>query len=241
MMKLKSIDLSVIIPVYNECDNVIPLCEEVIQVLKPLLESFEIIFVDDGSIDGTYENLRSLAKNHSNVMIIKHAKNCGQSAAMISGVKASAFSNIVMLDGDGQNDPADIPKLLEFIDHHTVVLGNRHQRQDHWIKRWSSSIANRIRQTWLRDECPDTGCSLKLFPREAFMALPQFNHMHRFLPALFKNVGYQLINVPVNHRPRLHGSSKYGFWNRFFAGIYDLFGVRWLMKRVCKYEIEYDH
>jgi dolichol-phosphate mannosyltransferase len=145
---------------------------------------------------------------------------------------------LVTLDGDGQNDPADIPRLFEVLqDSRTVVLGNRKKRDDNNIRKLSSRIGNGIRRSLLNDECPDTGCSLKLFPRDAFLTLPHFNHLHRFLPALFKRAGYKLVNLPVNHRPRWHGVSKYGVMNRLFVGVHDLIGVRWLLKRPCAPEV----
>ncbi|KTD50682.1 glycosyl transferase, group 2 family protein [Legionella quinlivanii] len=232
------INLSVIIPVYNEEDNVEVLFHELVNVLEKDDYCFEVIFVDDGSNDETVSRLLKLAAEDERLQLVRHRVNCGQSAALVSGAKAARYEFLVTLDGDGQNDPNDIPALCGFIeDHKTVVLGNRKRRDDNLIRRISSRIGNGVRQTILRDSCPDTGCSLKLFPKSAFLNLPHFNHLHRYLPALFLRAGYRLVNVPVNHRPRRHGVSKYGVMNRLFVGIYDLVGVRWLLKRPCSPEV----
>lgn len=234
----KKIACSVIIPVYNEIDNVVHLYQEVEAALPVERFVYEVIFVDDGSTDGTSERLRDLAKTAKHITLVCHRKNFGQSAALVSGALAACYPMIVTLDGDGQNDPADIPRLFDCLDdRNTVVLGNRKKREDNILRRGSSLLANSLRQRLLNDDCPDTGCSLKLFSREAFLSLPRFNHLHRFLPALLKRAGFKLVNLPVNHRPRLHGQSKYGIRNRLFVGIHDLIGVRWLLKRPCAPEV----
>ncbi|KTD65807.1 glycosyltransferase family 2 protein [Legionella spiritensis] len=232
------IELSIVIPVYNEVDNVEHLYDEIVTVLPEARYCFEVIFVDDGSTDGTLQCLQNKAKRERNLRVIGHKKNSGQSTALLSGVKAARFTWIVTMDGDGQNDPADIPGLFDVLeDSHTVVLGNRIKRDDNSLRKLSSRIGNGVRQFLLNDDCPDTGCSLKLFPRDGFLALPHFNHLHRYLPALFKRAGFKLVNVGVHHRPRKHGVSKYGVMNRLFVGIHDLIGVRWLLKRPCTPEI----
>ncbi|MBA2655582.1 MAG: glycosyltransferase family 2 protein [Tatlockia sp.] len=231
-------ELSIIIPVYNEVDNIKDLYREIVAALPLDRFLYEVIFIDDGSTDGTREQLKELAKIHSHLLAIYHKHNYGQSAALLTGARAARYSLLVTLDGDGQNDPADIPRLMaQRQDSRTVVLGNRKKRDDNNLRRLSSRLANSLRRNLLKDECPDTGCSLKLFSREAFLALPHFNHLHRYLPALFKRAGFKLINLPVNHRPRRHGVSKYGVMNRLFVGIHDLIGVRWLMKRPCAPEV----
>lgn len=232
------IDLSIIIPVYNEVENIHDLYQEIAAALPVDRFRYEVIFVDDGSTDGTGASLQQLLQNHSNLQAIYHKQNYGQSAALLSGARAARYALLVTLDGDGQNDPADIPRLLEQMqDARTVVLGNRKKRDDNNLRKLSSRIGNGIRRGLLKDDCPDTGCSLKLFPRDAFLALPHFNHLHRFLPALFKRAGFKLVNLPVNHRPRWYGVSKYGVMNRLFVGIHDLIGVRWLLKRPCAPEV----
>lgn len=241
MTRINKADLSVIIPVYNELDNVSALYQEIVTVLAPLGSEFEVVFVDDGSTDGTVEKLLSLTKQLEKMRVIRHKGNFGQSAALVSGARAARYPVLVTMDGDGQNDPADIPELLaHWSSSRDVVLGHRRKRVDNRLRKISSKIGNQIRRWWLDDACPDTGCSLKLFSRDAFLALPHFNHLHRYLPALFKRAGFSLVNVSVNHRPRLHGVSKYGVMNRLFVGLYDLIGVRWLLKRPCSPEVEYD-
>lgn len=233
--------LSVIVPVYNEEESVVSLYHEIVEALQARQFAFEIIFVDDGSTDNTSQRLYTLSMNDARLRVIRHRSNCGQSAALITGGKAAVYPYLVTLDGDGQNDPADIPLLFRLIkDERTIILGNRSRRNDSILKRISSWVGNNIRQIFLKDQCPDTGCSLKIFPKQAFIDLPHFNHLHRFLPALFLRAGYTLINVPVNHRPRRFGVSKYGVLNRLFVGIYDLFGVQWLLKRPCTPEIVKD-
>ncbi|STX28238.1 glycosyl transferase, group 2 family protein [Legionella beliardensis] len=230
--------LSIIIPVYNEADNVAHLYQEIAAALPAEQFTFEVIFVDDGSTDETVSRLQSLARENPLLRLVCHKRNYGQSAALVSGARAAKYPMLVTLDGDGQNDPADIPRLFTYLSNtKTVVLGNRKKRDDNYIRKMSSLVGNKVRQSLLHDQCPDTGCSLKLFPRDAFLSLPHFNHLHRFLPALFKRAGYTLVNVPVNHRPRWHGVSKYGVMNRLFVGIHDLIGVRWLLKRPCAPEI----
>lgn len=232
------VNLSVIVPVYNEADNVEPLFKEIVQSLSAKHFLFEVIFVDDGSTDDTVNRLRTLATTDPRLQIVRHQRNFGQSIALINGARAAKYNYIVTLDGDGQNDPADIPRLCALMQNeNTVVLGNRQKRQDNLVRRISSRVGNGVRRRLLADKCSDTNCSLKLFPREAFLRLPHFNHLHRFLPALFMRQGMTIINVPVNHRPRIHGVSKYGVMNRLFVGIHDLIGVRWLMKRPCPAEI----
>lgn len=234
--------ITIIIPTYNEIDSIGLLIDETISVLSHEKFAFEIICIDDGSHDGTREYLVHLAKTLPQLRVVAHRKNYGQSIALISGVKAASFSLIAVLDGDGQNDPADIIKMFYLLQNRdkTVVLGNRTRRKDSFIHKLYSKIGNSIRSFFLRGECPDTGCSLKLFPREAFLSIPLFNHMHRYLPDLFTKAGYELINVPVNHRPRLHGVSKYQFINRFWLGIHDLIGVHWLLKRFSLPELFHD-
>ena len=238
MSSTHQLELSIIIPVYNELENVEALHQEIVSVLSPVFHHMEVIFVDDGSTDGTSQHLRKLAENDAHLRVLCHKGNFGQSAALLTGAKAARYPYLVTMDGDGQNDPADIPALCDNMRHsRTVVLGNRKKRDDNNIRKLSSRIGNGVRKWILDDGCPDTGCSLKLFSRQDFLNLPHFNHMHRFLPALFKRAGLELVNVEVNHRPRRHGVSKYGVMNRLFVGIHDLIGMRWLLKRPCAPEI----
>jgi dolichol-phosphate mannosyltransferase len=227
--------LSVVIPVCNEVDNVEPLAKEIETALRPY-KPFEIIFVDDGSTDGTAAAVLAVrAAGIPEIRLLQHRSRAGQSRAVMTGIRAARAEWVATLDGDGQNDPADIPALVEARnsgrDRLRLIMGNRKTRRDTWLRRLSSRIANGVRGRMLRDGTPDTGCGIKLIHRETFLALPTFNHMHRFLPALFQREGAQVISVPVRHRPRERGQSKYGLHNRLWVGIVDLFGVRWLIRR----------
>jgi dolichol-phosphate mannosyltransferase len=226
-------DLSLVIPVFNEQDNVQPLLDEIRVALAGQFD-YEIIFVDDGSTDATAERLAALRADCPQLRVLRHAVNAGQSAALLSGLLAARAPWVVTLDGDGQNDPADIPALYAVAqadDSLWLVTGWRQQRRDSWLKRLSSRIANSVRATLLGDATPDTGCGLKLMRRDACLQLPRFDHMHRFLPALVLRAGGAVRSVPVNHRPRMRGVSKYGLHNRLLVGIVDLLGVMWLRRR----------
>jgi dolichol-phosphate mannosyltransferase len=233
-------ELSVVIPVFNEEENVLDLATEVLQALERI--DHEIIFVDDGSDDSTAIRLMKLTDAQPRVRLIRHRFNCGQSAAIVTGVQSARAPWVATLDGDGQNDPADIVKLLaasrDISSPPVCVCGERQQRRDSWSKRISSRIANEVRSRLLGDRIADTGCGLKLFRREAFLDLPRFDHMHRFLPALFLRDGGKIVSVPVTHRPRRRGVSKYGLHNRLWVGLVDLLGVLWLQRRAWQPEIQ---
>jgi len=229
-------DLSVVVPVHNEAENVASLIAEIEAALDGVLD-FEIIYVDDGSDDGTGEALRAAGKKHERLRSIRHGQRCGQSRGVISGVKAARAPVIATLDGDGQNDPASIPDMWQRMnaggkpDIRLVVCGRRANRRDTAWRRLASRIANGIRSGLLRDKTPDSGCGLKLFSRDAFLDLPHFDHMHRFLPPLFLKQGREVVSVDVHHRPRQAGRSKYGVFDRMWVGIWDLLGVMWLQRR----------
>ena len=228
--------LSVVVPVHNEAENIKPLIAEIMATLESV-ERYEIIYINDCSRDNTPEKLTSLDRKFEVLRVLTHQKQSGQSAAIRTGVKAARGDLIATLDGDGQNDPADIPKLLKayreqaVADARILIAGFRARRQDSFIKRLSSKIANGIRSSLLGDATPDTGCGLKIFRREDFFDLPGFDHMHRFLPALMIRNGGQVISVEVSHRPRERGKSKYGTLDRLWVGITDLIGVMWLKRR----------
>ncbi|MGE4070622.1 MAG: glycosyltransferase family 2 protein [Lysobacterales bacterium] len=230
-----TLDLSVVVPVHNERDNVTPLLLEIEAALGPLSLSWEALFVDDHSRDDTLAVLRALKPAHPQLRVLHHRSQSGQSKAVRTGVKAARGRWIATLDGDGQNDPADIPRLLAARDSGDpkvkLYAGWRVQRKDSGSKRWASKFANAIRSRLLRDETPDTGCGIKLFEREVFLDLPYFDHMHRYLPALVKRAGWQCLSVPVNHRERTAGQSKYGNLGRAWVGLKDLRGVAWLIQR----------
>ena len=227
-------ELSVVVPVFNERDNVAPLVSEIVATLRGRIP-FEIVYVDDCSKDDSFAVLSQLMASTPELRVLRHVAQSGQSSAIRNGVKAARGAWIATLDGDGQNDPADIPKLLDARDQAGPALklfaGWRVQRRDSGSKRWASTIANAIRSRLLRDETPDTGCGIKLFERAAFLDLPYFDHMHRYLPALIKRAGWQSVSVPVNHRERSTGVSKYNNLNRAWVGLADLRGVSWLIKR----------
>jgi len=229
--------IAVVVPVKNEADNILPLVGEISAALKGRWP-FEIVYVDDGSDDITPTRLKEAKAAFPELRVVRHQKSCGQSQAVATGVKHARAPYIATLDGDGQNDPADIPAMLERLLAEPeaarsllLVAGHRQKRQDTYIRRLSSKIANNVRVALLKDNTPDTGCGLKVFAREAFLDMPRFNHMHRYLPALMIRRGGQVVSVRVNHRPRERGVSKYGVWNRLWVGIVDLFGVMWLQAR----------
>lgn len=230
-----NVDFSVVVPVCNEAENVEPLAREIDAALNS--RSYEMIFVDDGSTDDTVAILTKLKASLPALRVLRHSFRSGQSAAVASGVRAARAPWIATLDGDGQNDPADIPKLIEARDSPQglgvhLFMGNRTaSRKDTAYRRLQSRVANGVRSGLLGDGTPDTGCGIKLFSRDVFMDLPRFDHMHRFLPALFQRQGSRVISVPVSHRERMRGTSKYGMLNRLWVGIVDIVGVMWLRKR----------
>jgi len=238
--------LSVVVPVFNEQDNVGPLLREILAALRGKVAfeaaAFEVIFVDDDSKDGTLAALQALKAEAPELRVLHHVKQSGQSTAIRTGVKAARGAWVATLDGDGQNDPADIPKLLDArasADRAIKLFaGWRVNRRDSGSKRWASKWANKIRSGMLRDDTPDTGCGIKLFEREAFLDLPYFDHMHRYLPALMQRAGWKTVSVPVNHRPRSAGVSKYNNLNRALVGLRDLRGVAWLIVRSKRTGVE---
>ena len=234
-LEQNAIKLSVVVPVRNETENVAALAREIHDALGAR-EAFEIIFVDDASTDDTVTSIQTVRRDHvPQVRLLRHARGCGQSIAVRTGVRAARADWIVTLDGDGQNDPADIPAFLHLLEQSTqdlkLIMGNRKRRKDTWVRRISSRVANGTRRWMLRDNTPDTGCGIKLFHRATFLELPAFNHMHRFLPALFIRAGARVTSVAVHHRPRVAGQSKYGVFDRLWVGIIDMFGVQWLIRR----------
>lgn len=223
--------VSVVIPVRNEAPNIGPLIAEIEAALAGV--PHEILCVDDGSTDETAAALAEAART-APVRALRHRNSCGQSAAVITGVKAARGEWIATLDGDGQNDPADIPALLAAAEQEgprVLIAGHRVNRKDSAVKRITSRHANRVRAWLLRDATPDSGCGLKVFPRVLFLEMPHFDHMHRFLPALAMRAGARVVSVPVNHRPRLRGKSNYGTLDRLAVSVSDLLGVAWLLRR----------
>ena len=229
-------ELSVVVPVKNEAGNTGPLTAEIHAALKGRL-AYEIVFVDDGSSDATSSELRALASADPQVRVMRHFESCGQSQATITGVAAAMGTWIATLDGDGQNDPADLPKLLDACvmagdrAARTLFLGRRGSRRDSLARLIASRIANGVRGALLRDHTPDSGCGIKLIRRDLFLELPRFDALHRFMPALVIRAGGQAVSVPVNHRPRTRGVSKYGILQRAAVGFIDMWGIFWLMRR----------
>jgi dolichol-phosphate mannosyltransferase len=225
--------VSVVIPLYNEQDNMEALQRELHAALAGL--AYEIVFVDDGSPDDTVNRV----ENRPDVRLLQFEKNAGQSAAMYAGIQSAKGNVIVLLDGDRQNDPADIPRLLAELEAGAdLVCGYRAQRKDTVVKRITSRVANFVRSRFIGDGIRDTGCTLKAMRRECRSALIPFYGMHRFIPALIKSAGYKLVEIPVNHRPRTAGVSKYGLGNRAIKATVDMFGVRWLMSRQVQYRVK---
>jgi dolichol-phosphate mannosyltransferase len=227
-------ELSVVVPAFNEQGNVGHLVDEIAAALRGRI-AFEMVFVNDNSKDGTLAELREAQKRHPELRVLSHETQSGQSTAVRNGIKAARGAWIATLDGDGQNDPADIPKLLEERANAPADVkcfaGWRTTRKDDAGKRFSSKVANAVRSRLLRDATPDTGCGLKLFERELFLELPYFDHMHRYLPALMQRAGWRTVSVPVNHRPRGAGASKYTNFGRLMVAFADLQGVAWLIRR----------
>ena len=232
---MKLPELSVVIPVHNEAENIASLLDEIRRALAGVVPA-EIVVVDDASTDDTVARLDACAAAMPELRIICHRRNAGQSAALHTGVRVARAPLIATLDGDGQNDPADIPALLARYraaadGRPLLIAGHRTTRRDSFVTRASSRIANAVRGSFLKDDTPDTGCGLKLFARDVFLALPAFDHMHRFLPALVLRAGGRVLSVPVSHRPRTKGRSHYGIHNRLWTGLVDMLGVAWLIRR----------
>jgi dolichol-phosphate mannosyltransferase len=229
--------LSVVIPVLNEAGSVTALTHDIFRTLTGL-DAFEVIFVDDGSSDGTADVIAGLRHSHPRLRLLRHDRRCGQSAALVTGVRAALADWVVTLDGDGQDDPAAILPMLRMAQScalrsgaAAITCGIRAARRDGWSRRAASRAANAIRQAVLRDGCPDAACGLKAFRRDAFLRLPAFDGMHRYLPALFQSHGHAVLHCPVQHRPRRHGRSKYTNLGRALIGVPDLLGVAWLLRR----------
>jgi len=237
MDNVNNLDLSIVIPVYNERDNLVPLEEKLEEELSKLELSYEIILVDDGSVDGSPHIINAIKKHNPHLKLIRFGKNHGQSAAFAAGFKAATGKVFITLDADMQNNPADIPLLLEKMKDFDVVCGWRFKRNDPWIKRVSSKIGNAVRNYLSQEEIADTGCSLKAFRCECFDNIKLFKGMHRFFPTLMKMEGFRVTQVKVSHHPRLHGVSKYNIRNRLFSSLHDLMAIRWMKKRQINYDI----
>jgi len=225
------VELAIIVPVYNEQDNILPLAREVASAMAPVRAGWELVFVDDGSTDDTWNRIKEARRQDSRIGGLRHARNAGQSAALWTGLTATSTPLVATLDGDRQNDPADLPSMLAGLDEVDFVSGMRLQRRDNWLRRLSSAVARWARWAALGHQFRDTGCALRVFRRTVFAGIPGFNGVHRFLPVLVAGGGWKTREVSVRHRPRAAGVSKYGVWNRLGRGLYDLVGVGWFQRR----------
>ncbi|MDR2160731.1 MAG: glycosyltransferase family 2 protein [Desulfovibrio sp.] len=230
--------VTLVIPAYNEEENLLPLLEEIRAAMQRQPRSWKALFVDDGSSDGSLSVLRRAAAGDPQVRYIAFEHNCGHSSAFAAGFAEADADVLVTLDADGQNDPSDIPALLDVFDTgYDMVIGWRRNRRDGPARRWSSKVANAVRNLLTRESVRDTGCSLKVLRADMARDLPRFNGMHRFLPTLMKMRGARVAEQAVNHRPRSRGVSKYGLWDRALPALWDLFAVRWMQRRLFHYTI----
>ncbi len=232
--------VSIVVPAYNEEENLPLLIPQIDGVMSGRDEDYEILVINDGSTDGTGRVLRELVGQFPALRVVEFAQNAGESAGWHAGFRLATGDVVVTMDADLQNDPEDIPVLLAGLENADCVSGVRQKRDDSFVRRISSRIANFVRNCFTHDHTTDVGCSLRAVRREFIADLPFFNHMHRFLTALVQLEGARCVEVPVRHHPRVHGQSKYGTWGRLCEGIVDLLAVRWMMKRWIRYEIGWD-
>ena len=233
-----SILYSIVIPLKNEAGNIQELLEEVEACMQPLNQPWELICINDGSTDNSQEILEKISQQKNWLRVVTFTQNFGQSSAFTAGFKLARGEYVITLDGDRQNDPADIPKLIAALDNHDMVCGYRVNRRDSCVKKITSFLANKVRRRLCQDGVRDTGCSLKIYRTSALKEIKMFQGMHRFLPALFSNEGFSVCEIPVNHRERTRGTSHYSFFNRSFNTIADMLAVRWMRKRHLQYQIK---
>jgi len=229
---LAAAEIAIVVPVYNEEGNVLALAEEIHSAMEHLPRSYELVFVDDASTDGTWEQISTARGRDERVRGLRHERNAGQSAALWTGITNTQSTILVTLDGDRQNDPADLPRLLESLGKCDFVCGVRAKRHDNWLRRFSAKVARSARRSVLKVDFCDTGCAFRAFKRECLDGIFPFNGVHRFLPVLVHANGVMTTEIDINHRPRVAGQSKYGLWNRLWRGIYDLFAIAWYQKRL---------
>lgn len=228
---MTELDLTIVVPVFNEAESLPRLHEEITAALAPADLTFEVLYVNDGSTDESPRVLRDLADSDPRIRIVRLRRNSGQTAAFGAGFRAARGRWMATLDADLQNDPADLPRMLAELEDCDIVCGIRTERHDSWVRRVSSRIANSVRNRLTHESVTDVGCSLRVFRSHLARDLPLFTGMHRFLPTLLLLQGGNLREIPVRHRPRIHGQSKYGIHNRLWVGLADLFAVRWMQKR----------
>jgi dolichol-phosphate mannosyltransferase len=238
MAEENRIDISIVAPVYNEEENLPILVSQLVEVLGPLRKTYEMIFVDDGSKDRSRQVLKEMVSKYPQLRGLGFKYNCGESAALYAGLREARGDIIVTLDADLQNDPKDIPAMLEYLREYDMVTGWRQKREDSWVKRKTSKIANRIRNSLSGESIRDSGCTLRAYKRECLRNLKMYKGMHRFMPTLVKIEGFRVIEIPIAHRARQFGVSKYTTWNRMWSAFADLLAVRWMKSRHIRYEIE---
>ncbi len=238
MRNQERVNISIVVPVYNEEKNLPVLIPQIAQVLEPLGESYEMIFVDDGSTDESRKVLKEMTSQFPQIHFLGFRKNCGETAAIAAGLKEAKGQIVITIDGDLQNDPKDISRMLEYLKDYDMVTGWREKRDDPWIKRISSKIANRIRNKLSGETIRDSGCTFRAYKRECLRNLKLYKGMHRFMPTLVKMEGFRVIEIPIAHHPRQFGVSKYTTWNRMWGAFVDLLAVRWMKSRHIRYEIE---
>jgi dolichol-phosphate mannosyltransferase len=234
----RPIDISLVVPVYNEEENLPILIPEMTEVLQGLGKSYEMIFVDDGSTDGSRALLKRMIAQDPQIRLLGFKRNCGETAAGAAGLKEARGKIVITMDADLQNDPKDIPKMLDYLKDYDMVSGWRERREDSRIKRITSKIANRIRNGLSKESVRDSGCTFRTYKRECLQNLKLYKGMHRFMPTLVRMEGFRVIEIPINHRPRKFGVSKYNTWNRMWRAFVDLLAVRWMKNRHIRYEIE---
>jgi dolichol-phosphate mannosyltransferase len=234
----QEIEISVVVPVYNEEKNLPILVPRLTEVLRGLGKPYEMVFVDDGSTDASRQVLKEMASEGSFIRIVGFKKNCGETAAGAAGLKEARGKVVITIDADLQNDPKDIPRMLEYLNDYDMVTGWRQKRDDSWVKRITSKIANSIRNRLSGEEIRDSGCTFRAYKRECLQNLKLFKGMHRFMPTLVKMEGFRVIEIPIAHHPREFGVSKYTTWNRMWRAFVDLLAVKWMRSRHIKYEIE---
>ena len=238
MNEERPIDISLVVPVYNEEENLPILIPEMTEVLQGLGKSYEMIFVDDGSTDGSRALLKRMIAQDPQIRLLGFKRNCGETAAGAAGLKEARGKIVITMDADLQNDPKDIPKMLGYLKDYDMVSGWREKREDSRIKRITSKIANGIRNGLSKESVRDSGCTFRTYKRECLQNLKLYKGMHRFMPTLVRMEGFRVIEIPINHRPRKFGVSKYNTWNRMWRAFVDLLAVRWMKNRHIRYEIE---
>jgi dolichol-phosphate mannosyltransferase len=232
------IDISVVVPVYNEEENLPILTSQLMEVLNGLGKPYEMVFVDDGSKDRSRMILKEMATQYPQIHILGFKKNCGETAADAAGLREARGKVVITIDADLQNDPKDIPRMLEYLNDYDMVTGWRQKREDSWVKRITSKIANKIRNGLSGEVIQDSGCTFRAYKRECLESIKLFKGMHRFMPTLVKMEGFRVIEIPIAHHPRKFGVSKYTTWNRMWRAFIDLLVVKWMKSRHIRYEIE---